>query len=239
MELSDRVSDPGRDSTGSVGGGPLPPRSLRSALRGDVIALGSFLRRNGSVVTILAAATSLVVAAPHTLFGEIHYGSLVYYGLIPLALGLGLRFRPRELGLGLGSVRDWLPLTLLYLAIFLPLDTAAALSPAIRNYYVAQPFDPFTALWTTAVYLIGWEFLFRGFLLFGLKKHLGETAILIQMIPFTLAHLGKPEVETLSCIISGIWWGYVCYRGESFWPAVLMHLAVNYYTSGLLAYLTS
>ena len=239
MEVSDRVTDPARDSMGSVGGGLLPPRSLLSALRRDLTALGSFLRRNALVVTILSVAIALLVAAPRTLFGETHYASLVYYGLVPLAVALGLRFRPRELGLGLGSVRDWLPLTLLYLGIFLPLHTIAPLNPAIRDYYIGEPFDPLTSLWTTALYLIGWEFLFRGFLLFGLKKRLGETAILIQMIPFTLAHVGKPEVETLSCIISGIWWGYVCYRGQSFWPGVLMHLAVNYYTSSLLAYLTS
>ena len=61
----------------------------------------------------------------------------------------------------------------------------------------------------------------------GLKDSLKETSILIQMIPFTLLHLGKPVVETLACIPSGLFWGYVCYRAESFWPALIMHLAIN------------
>ena len=28
------------------------------------------------------------------------------------------------------------------------------------------------------------------------------------MIPFALLHIGKPEAETISCLVSGIYFGY-------------------------------
>ena len=79
----------------------------------------------------------------------------------------------------------------------------------------------------TIVYLFAWEFIFRGFLLFGLKERFSDGSILIQMIPFVLTHLGKPEIETISTIIMGIYFGYVAYRGNSFWPAFIIHTFIN------------
>ena len=37
----------------------------------------------------------------------------------------------------------------------------------------------------------------------------------------------KPEMETISTILVGIYLGYVCLRGNSYWPAVIMHLYIN------------
>ena len=61
-------------------------------------------------------------------------------------------------------------------------------------------------------------------MLFGLDPALGEYAIYVQMIPFAIAHVGKPEVETLSSIAGGILLGYVIRQCRSFWPAFLLHL---------------
>ena len=78
-----------------------------------------------------------------------------------------------------------------------------------------------------AVLLFSMEFLYRGFLMFGLRERYGEGAILIQMLPFVLLHIGKPEVETIGCILSGTWFGYVAYRSKSVWPAFLIHFFAN------------
>ena len=48
-----------------------------------------------------------------------------------------------------------------------------------------------------------------------------------RMIPFVLLHIGKPEIETISTIFTGLLWGYICYRGKSSWPAYIMHMVVN------------
>jgi uncharacterized protein len=78
------------------------------------------------------------------------------------------------------------------------------------------------------------EFMYRGFLLFGLKDKFKEGSILIQLIPFVLLHLGKPEVETVSTIITGILFGYICYRGKSYWPALIIHMFINIFFVSLI-----
>ena len=80
---------------------------------------------------------------------------------------------------------------------------------------------------TNFVLLLAWEFIFRGYLLFGLAKKFGEASVLIQMVPFVLLHIGKPGLETLSTIITGILFGYIAYRGKSYWPAFIIHLFIN------------
>jgi membrane protease YdiL (CAAX protease family) len=76
--------------------------------------------------------------------------------------------------------------------------------------------------------------MFRGFLLFGLKEKFKEGSVLLQMIPFALLHLGKPELETISTIITGILFGYVAYRGKSYWPAFIIHLFINVFFVALI-----
>jgi membrane protease YdiL (CAAX protease family) len=55
-------------------------------------------------------------------------------------------------------------------------------------------FDLLQHILVMAAYLFAWEFIFRGFLLFGLKERLGPWSMVIQMIPFVLLRFGKPEL---------------------------------------------
>jgi uncharacterized protein len=77
-----------------------------------------------------------------------------------------------------------------------------------------------------AIYFIGWEFVFRGFILFGLRPALGYYAVFIQMIPFAIMHFGKPQLETLSAVLAGILLGYLALRTRSFWYGWLLHSLV-------------
>jgi membrane protease YdiL (CAAX protease family) len=49
-------------------------------------------------------------------------------------------------------------------------------------------------------------------------------------------HLGKPELETVSTIFTGILFGYVAYRGKSYWPAFFIHLFINVFFLALINY---
>jgi membrane protease YdiL (CAAX protease family) len=49
-------------------------------------------------------------------------------------------------------------------------------------------------------------------------------------VPFALAHLGKPEVETLSTIFGGFLFGLVAWRSKSFLYAFLIHWFVATFT---------
>ena len=72
-------------------------------------------------------------------------------------------------------------------------------------------------------YMLGWEFFWRGYMLFGLKEKFGVYTIFIQMIPFFILHKGKPELELFSSIIGGLILGIQAYRARSFIYCWLLH----------------
>ncbi len=78
------------------------------------------------------------------------------------------------------------------------------------------------------VYMLGWEFLWRGYMLFGLKDKLGYYTIFIQMIPFFILHKGKPDLELFASIFAGIILGIQALRSRSFVYSWLLHFAVMF-----------
>jgi membrane protease YdiL (CAAX protease family) len=147
-----------------------------------------------------------------------------WYLIVPLATVL-LIFResPAKYGFRLGDWRvgllltlgGWVGVTILMLVI--------ARSGAFRAYYTPQARPLPQLIYENALDLFGWEFIFRGFLLFALYRTLGPTAIVLQAVPFAIAHFGKPELETLSCIFGGSAFGYVAWRTRSFLYPFLIH----------------
>ena len=160
-----------------------------------------------------------------------HWNSLSIYFAIPLITLAILKQRPSTWAINFRGWQHWLRPCALYLAIALPLIMVGNINAGMKDYYHTAPGHWPSYIATTAIYLLGWEYFFRGFLISSLRKHFREGAIVIQMIPFTLLHLGKPDIEVASCIISGIVWGYICYHARSFWPAFFMHLIVNIFNA--------
>jgi len=78
------------------------------------------------------------------------------------------------------------------------------------------------------IYMISWEFMWRGFMLFGLKEKFGYYSVLIQMIPFVILHNGKPEAETFGAIAGGIALGILAYRTNSIYYCVITHMGVMF-----------
>ena len=111
---------------------------------------------------------------------------------------------------------------------------AASFIPALQSYYRIGEFKFLPYFLTSCISLAASEFIYRGFLLFGLKEKFKEGSILLQMIPFALLHLGKPELETVSTLFTGILFGYVAYRGKSFLPAFIIHLFINIFFVALI-----
>jgi len=78
------------------------------------------------------------------------------------------------------------------------------------------------------IYYLSWEFLFRGFMLFGLEKKFGVlTAILIQTIPSAIVHIGKPASESFGAIFAGLVFGYLAIRTRSILYPFLLHAIVG------------
>ncbi len=80
------------------------------------------------------------------------------------------------------------------------------------------------------IYYIGFEFIYRAYLQFGLKngEDLGKKGmlgiILISTVITTLFHLGKPLMEITATAATSPIFGYLTLRGRSFiWPVLIFH----------------
>ncbi|UCB42199.1 MAG: CPBP family intramembrane metalloprotease [Dehalococcoidales bacterium] len=199
-------------------------RLLKTELR----ALYTFLRRYiREVIVTCMAALCLALNEYHPIRPD-WVSSLVYYAIIPiLSIVFLLRRNPLDFGLRLGNWRIWGLHLAVVVILGLPILYAASRMPSVADYYTQVELQLVRYSLEIAASLFAWEFILRGFLLFGLKEKLGEASILVQMVPFVLLHFGKPEIEMVSTIIMGIYFGYVAYRSNSCWPAVIMHIYIN------------
>jgi hypothetical protein len=74
------------------------------------------------------------------------------------------------------------------------------------------------------LYMISWEFFFRGFMLHGmLRMGLGWHAVWIQMLPYVMLHSTKPSIELYYTIPSGVLLGVLAWKAKSIWPGFLLH----------------
>ena len=81
------------------------------------------------------------------------------------------------------------------------------------------------AAWT--LYLLGYEFLFRGFLLFSLAHWLGPwPAIAIGTLAYAWAHLPKFSGETLGTIPMGVIFGAAALYTGGIWAPFLAHVII-------------
>ncbi|MCZ6527904.1 MAG: CPBP family intramembrane metalloprotease [Candidatus Dadabacteria bacterium] len=188
-----------------------------------------FLKNWYNEIVVICFATLFMILHSYREIENFWISSFIYFGIFPvLTILIFLRKNPLDFGLRLGNYRLWLPYVLIFLAIAIPILYFTSDMSSVQGYYRSgRNFDLLKYALQMGVYMLGWEFLFRGFMLFGLKEKFKEGSIIIQMIPFVLLHFGKPEIETISTIFTGLLWGYICYRGKSFWPAYIMHMVVN------------
>jgi membrane protease YdiL (CAAX protease family) len=155
------------------------------------------------------------------------YDGTLFFLIIPLLIiRFGFGEPLRSYGFGLGDWRRGWKLTVLIVGALVPLVALAARTPAMQAYYAGESGEWQNLLPPIAVALVGWEFLFRGFLLFSLVALMGPTAIIVQAVPFALAHLGKPEIETITTIVGGSLFGWVAWRTRSFVYPYLIHLSI-------------
>jgi membrane protease YdiL (CAAX protease family) len=157
----------------------------------------------------------------HRFTASKYWDRFILYLIIPLIIIL-LFFRenPKEYGFSFGDWKAGLLLTAFGVLLMAPIIYFLGRGdPSMQEYY-----KPFTIglPWTTFIDLIGWEFFFRGWILFGYARKFGPEALWLQAVPFAIAHIGKPEVETLSTIFGGFAFGWIAYRTKSFvWPFLI------------------
>ena len=195
------------------------------------------LKFDWKVVTITIVSTLLLIADYYVPITQKWIGGAwwkvadrtILYFIIPMLIILLIfREKPRDFGFTLGNWRAGLALTaggiLLMAPILWFLNRGDS---SMREYYRAS----LTGLpWNTFADLFGWEFLFRGLILFGYARKFGPEALWLQAVPFAIAHVGKPAVETFSTIFGGFLFGWVAYRTRSFFYPFLIHWFVASFT---------
>jgi hypothetical protein len=157
----------------------------------------------------------------------------VLFLVVPLAIVvLVFRDRPSRYGLGLGDWRWGAGLLIAGLVVMLPIILGLSSLDQFREYYgpSGRPL-----VFDHLIELVPAEFLLRGFLMFTLWRRIGPLALVVQLIPFVLTHVGKPEIELWSTFIGGSVFAWLNWRtGSILWSALghvyvltLMELAVR------------
>jgi hypothetical protein len=94
------------------------------------------------------------------------------------------------------------------------------------------------------------EFIFRGYLLFGLDDihdtfvhnnrekniHFIGFGLIIQMLAYTMWHMGKPMPELWGTPVWGLCTGIMTYHLKSIWPVTLAHWSLNIFLDGMILY---
>lgn len=188
--------------------------------------LGERLQFDWQAVTVSIVSTLLlIVDAYYRISPSKTYDRLILFFLIPLVVVVFVfRLRPAQCGFGLGDWKAGIVLTGIGILLTAPVIWLAARHPAMRAYYESQMVG---LPWTTFLDLISWEFLFRGFILWTYVRSFGANGLWLQAVPFALAHIGKPSIETFSTIFGGFAFGWLAYRTRSFFYPFLLHWFVG------------
>ena len=191
--------------------------------------LGERLHFDWKIVTVIIVSTLLlIVDSYHQFTSNKGYDRTILYLLIPLlVIILIFRENPRIYGFTFGDWKTGIILTAIGIVIMAIVLWFVARDLAIQSYYKSQVNG---LPWNTFLDLFGWEFFFRGFILFTFVRKFGAEALWLQAVPFALAHIGKPEIETLSTIFGGFAFGWVAYRTRSFVYPFLIHWFVASFT---------
>ncbi len=184
---------------------------------------GEKLNFDWKIVTVTIVSTLLLmVDYYHRFFEEKYWDRVILYLIIPLIIILiFFRENPKEYGFSFGDWKLGLTYTILGCLLMAPVIYFLGSGDESMQKYYERFLDGLP--WTTFLDLIGWEFIFRGWILFAYARKFGHEALWLQAVPFAIAHISKPEIETLSTIFGGFAFGWVAWRTKSFVYPFLIH----------------
>lgn len=151
----------------------------------------------------------------------------VLFAIVPLlVVVLGFRDRPSRYGLTLGDRTAGIVLMLVGAAVMTPIVLWFATLPEVRAYYSVSAAPVGSVVITNAIDLTAAEFLFRGFLMLTLVRAIGPLGVLIAVMPFAYAHVGKPVLELLSTLGGGLAYGWLAWRTRSIVWGSIAHIYI-------------
>ncbi|WP_457752147.1 CPBP family archaeomyxosortase MrtA [Thermococcus sp.] len=150
----------------------------------------------------------------------------VFYLLLPALLGELMGFELKEFGIKLPNKSGWKLFAALFL-LSIPLSLYGTTVLSMKDYYPIFTYSGWTDFFLKeliiGVVMLAHEAFFRGFLLFPLAEKNESLAIILQDIPYTIVHIGKPGIEVPYAFIAGIIFAKMDLKGESFLPSFLLH----------------
>ncbi len=209
--------------------------------------------KNRFVSVVVALVGAAVVAA---LYRFNQYTTSYNYYIVANMIGLFwapmlsilfvIREDPAKFGFALcASKRVWVLIGVLFcglVVVFVPVSRWSVYQdyyPLFRRYNefagLSRGVNPFTAAPAVMVYaeasygmyMFCWEFFFRGYLLNGLYRSIGWSAVLVQAAAFGLLHHGKPASEVVASFGAGIVLGIIALNAKSFVPCFVLHWAAG------------
>jgi membrane protease YdiL (CAAX protease family) len=155
----------------------------------------------------------------------------IFLGVVPLLVVLIiLREKLSTYGLGFSINNRAFFYTLIVAFIIITINFFASKSPVnLKNYPLIK-----TKVWDVRllilsssgwiIYLLAYEFLFRGFLLFTCIQYFGIwPAIIINIMVYSLAHIPQGLNETLGAVPFGLVLCYLVLLSGTIWPAFILH----------------
>jgi membrane protease YdiL (CAAX protease family) len=182
------------------------------------------------IVSIVVSTLVLVIFNYQQVMESRVYSGLILFGAVPLMIILLIfRDKPSQYGVQIGNWRTGLLYAALACLTLVVLLRFVVKLPGVTSYYAPQAKSEVAYPILNAIELLDWELFFRGFLMFSLAELCGPYAILLQAVPFTLAHLGKPYIETVSCIFGGSLFGWIAWKTRSFIYPYIIHVFLASY----------
>ncbi|MCE5323803.1 CPBP family intramembrane metalloprotease [bacterium] len=208
--------------------------------------------KNRFVTIVVAVVGAVVVAAllrfnfAATSYNQYLVGNLIGIFWIPmLTMLFFFGEEPDKFGFSLGSWRRiWIVLVIAFTGLFFMMLYASRMQgfqdyyPIFRRYpdfasafagypqtnpFLVAPMMMLYAELSYGMYLFCWEFFFRGYLLFGLQRSIGWSAILVQAAAFGILHAGKPGIEVIASFGAGLILGIIALNAKSFVPGFVLH----------------
>ncbi len=158
--------------------------------------------------------------------------SIILFVIPVLIIKFLFKEKIKNYGVNLKNLKYGLLIILFSIIIILPVTYIISLSKEFSNFYpmyqglnqnikIFLMYESFLLL-----FLFAWEFIWRGFMLFGLEEKFGWYSIFIQMLPFVILHNGKPVLETFSSILGAIFLGALALRTRSIIYGFIIHTAI-------------
>ena len=175
---------------------------------------------------IAVSCVAVVITTHYTLLGRTTDAVLLFL-VVPVLLLLAQRRSPAAHGLRPGDVRVGAAAAAVgIIASIAVVGVGSRLSSDVQRFYGPEELTP-GLVFKTAAYMLSWEFLLRGYLLYALKPRLGpHRANAVQTIIFFLAHYLNPFIEFISTAATGLLFGYITLRSRSVFPMAAIHTAI-------------